>query len=978
MSGGGKKGGQEVTIGHRYFLGMHMSCSHGPIDMLHEIAVGEKLVWPLGDDQPPVMFSDDQSMIRAVVTAVLAAARPKAGTLIPPPPGAPSTPPSITAPSVLQSGQVSASGTIYVNAPEVFGGEAKEGGIQGFVDVLFGEPTLGQNPYLTGVLGSLVPAFRGIFSLVIRQCYVAAMNPYIKPWSVFATRIFRGHDGQAQWYFEKAAIPAQTLETITAVGLVEWESIGWKYKESGLLNNDAWGAKDFDDSDWDVGQGAFGSEFVGSPLGLDAYTAIAPAGNKRFWIRRQIEMASTFGRAKLHVRADDECAVFWNGVRLPGGTYGSETMVSPFVHEFDVPPVLLRSTNTLAIRCRDAIDDSEIFLDASVEYIGYTINANQPDMNPAHIIRECLVASEWGKGYDPDTINDDAFIAAADTLSDEGLGISIPWSDSGNIDDFISFILEHIDGELYSDITTGLWTLVLVRDDYVADDLPLFDPSNVRDVDDFARPSASELTNRIVVTYWDRTTRKQTPIQLDNQPLQESNDGVINLRTLDRSGFTDPNVAARVAQRELKTLSTPLASGTLTVNRDGLQLNKGSAFKLSWPELGIVEMIVRVAAIDYGSLADGGIRVSFIEDVFSTPITQLIASPISQWEDTRSAPVAMTVRYVGEMPYWTIIKELIGEDASAYADIDPTSNALVATGVRMSPDTLSAGAWLSQGSSPYAKAGNLQTCAAMTISDDCDEMLTILPYSAVSDPDRIVFSKYALWDDELVMVYDLNPEDETLTVARAVLDTVPTLHEAGSTILFLEGYQFLGHTEYEDTESVNVKLVPKTSLGELDLADAPVDTYVFAHRHIRPYPPGNVKVNTEYFPVVIGGTEGVDSLTWVHRNRLTQTVYLVGFTEASITPEVGTTYNVNIYGEAGLLLHTQTGITGTSATAYSNASELTDSGVTYRDLTPRPNCRMTVVLASERDGYASWQSHSITLDRADYGFSYGRYYGGYL
>ncbi len=48
------------------------------------------------------------------------------------------------------------------------------------------------------------------------------------------------------------------------------------------------------------------------------------------------------------------------------------------------------------------------------------------DMNPAHIIRECLT-EPWGLGYTDSDIDDDAFMSAADALYNEGMGISLLW-----------------------------------------------------------------------------------------------------------------------------------------------------------------------------------------------------------------------------------------------------------------------------------------------------------------------------------------------------------------------------------------------------------------------------------------------------------------------------------------------------------------------------------------------------------------------
>ncbi len=50
------------------------------------------------------------------------------------------------------------------------------------------------------------------------------------------------------------------------------------------------------------------------------------------------------------------------------------------------------------------------------------------------------------------------------------------------------------------------------------------------------------------------------------------------------------------------------------------------------------------------------------------------------------------------------------------------------------------------------------------------------------------------------------------------------------------------------------------------------------------------------------GEQIVVALTWAHRNRLTQADFPVGYTEASVTPEDGTTYNVRVFADDGTTL----------------------------------------------------------------------------
>jgi hypothetical protein len=70
--------------------------------------------------------------------------------------------------------------------------------VVGTIDVLPGGPSQGRNDYLMARLGSAIPAFRGVLSLVARKILFAANNPYIKPWAVRVRRFTAGwHD--APW-----------------------------------------------------------------------------------------------------------------------------------------------------------------------------------------------------------------------------------------------------------------------------------------------------------------------------------------------------------------------------------------------------------------------------------------------------------------------------------------------------------------------------------------------------------------------------------------------------------------------------------------------------------------------------------------------------------------------------------------------------------------------------------------------------------
>jgi len=150
MSGGGGKS-EDVTVGFRYYMGLHMAVCHGPVDEVSALIVGDRLAW---------------------------------------------------------SGSVTANATISVNAPNLFGGEEKEGGIQGSLDVAMGGPAQVVNSYLQARIGGVVPAFRGVLALIYRGGLVACNNPYIKKWAVKVKRITQGWGPDGVWYSAKAEVPS--------------------------------------------------------------------------------------------------------------------------------------------------------------------------------------------------------------------------------------------------------------------------------------------------------------------------------------------------------------------------------------------------------------------------------------------------------------------------------------------------------------------------------------------------------------------------------------------------------------------------------------------------------------------------------------------------------------------------------------------------------------------------------------------------
>lgn len=140
---GGRR--KKQTVGYRYRIGMHLVLCQGPVDAVQEIQVGDRTAWGDASRAP------------------------------------------------LASGH--GLGRLSIHKPRLFGGDEREGGVVGEVDVLSGDATQGRNDYLMSRLGAAIPAFRGVLSIVARKILFAANNPYLKPWAVRVRRFTAGwHD----------------------------------------------------------------------------------------------------------------------------------------------------------------------------------------------------------------------------------------------------------------------------------------------------------------------------------------------------------------------------------------------------------------------------------------------------------------------------------------------------------------------------------------------------------------------------------------------------------------------------------------------------------------------------------------------------------------------------------------------------------------------------------------------------------------
>jgi hypothetical protein len=282
---------------------------------------------------------------------------------------------------------------------------------------------------------------------------------------------------------------------------------------------------------------------------------------------------------------------------------------------------------------------------------GEVADANIKAMNPAHIIYECLTNREWGRGLPSSAIDLPSFTAAASRLVSEGFGLCLKWSRRDTIEAFVQNVLEHINATIYTDRQTALIKLSLVRADYVASELPLFDAENgLQAITEATVAAMHSSVNEVRVDYVDPITGQTRSVAVDNLANVQASAGAYHSMKKDYPGIPTEALARRVAQRELRVYGSTLRRFSIVLDRRAWNIAPGAAIRIQDVPRGIPDTVVRVGAIDYGSMTDGKIKMSVVQDVFALPTTSFTGTEPPQWAPINNNPCVGRHR-VFEVPY---------------------------------------------------------------------------------------------------------------------------------------------------------------------------------------------------------------------------------------------------------------------------------------------------------------------------------------
>lgn len=648
--GGGKGGGSQVT-GYRYSFGIHMGLGRGPVDEIVEVRVGDKTAWS----------------------------------------------------PVIGGSKITDTVDVPIDQYNLFGGEGKEGGVQGTLQIMMGKPDQVASSGLRAMLGQTLPGFRRTVTAFF-QGIVAMNNPYPKPWKFRMRRVLKGWDGAV---FE----PNTALIPVGKDGTVVIED---EFVSGGVLGfaiaRDATAVQFNNYVSYNTGNPnryLFGELGVPTTAGIVttniptgfADTGVRPSSTvpinvdriyqigfqNGFWIEDEcsfdIEFLNQSGNPVAALRGRYANTSFYTSVFIGPSLASLSLITNIFVG--DTRNVVFNNGYIEALSTTFACDAKSIRsarlsnFRAKYNYQGTVQGGNAyiifklkdtlipggvvpadingiNSMNPAHIIYECLTNREWGRGFPTSLIDLTSFASCAQTLFAERFGLCLKWSRSDSIDSFIQGVIDHIGASYYQSRTTGLMTLKLIRDDYSVEDLPIYDTdSGITRINESSISSPINGVNQIEVTYHDPISDEDMVVKIDNIAAIQASGGNINLLQKNYPGIPTAALAQRLAQRDLRAASSVLRRFSFSMDRRGRMLAPGSVIRIRDAARGIPETVVRIVTVEDGTNTSGEMTLTGVQDVFALPGSSYSVPVPNTWTPPDMTP-CLDVHRVIEMPYFLV------------------------------------------------------------------------------------------------------------------------------------------------------------------------------------------------------------------------------------------------------------------------------------------------------------------------------------
>ena len=497
------------------------------------------------------------------------------------------------------------------------------------------------------------------------------------------------------------------------------------------------------------------------------------------------------------------------------------------------------------------------------------------ECNPMNVLYEILTNDEWGFGFPSGDLDLTSFKSASDTLISESNGFSMVLDRVISSSDLIKEIQRQIDGVVFLDHRTGLWTVKLARADYVIGSVPQLTDSNVKSVDDFTRGSWEDTTNTINVKYTKRETDGSGNVQYKDSfaPAQDMGNALIsgggtvstmkaNVGEVSFPGVKTSALANNLAWRELRGQSYPLARCKLTVNREFWDLTIGDVVAWTNTALGFTQLPMRITGIDYGKLTDNKIVIQVVQDVFEFAAATYGDPSDSLWDPPASTLADFDDQVVMEAPY----KLVTGDPAFAgdpwvgkiFAAAGRTGSAVQFEITQRNAVGSPAGSFADAGTvisfmrigalNADLAAGTALPTSTITIKPDASNQAQLQEAFSASPSTTdlgVDLVNMILVNNEFMFVTSASNNGANVdlnTVYRGVLDTVQGNHSADDEVYLVFVGSGVSDASIANTNQCDVKLVAEDAQGRFT-GTTTTNNFTFNKRTERPYPPGYAVYN---------------------------------------------------------------------------------------------------------------------------------------
>lgn len=886
-------------------------------------------------------------------------------------------------------------GTASIHDMGAFGGDEREGGFSGDVDVQLGGNDQAINPYLQAVLGDLVSGLRGVVSAIYKRPYVSANTARLP---VLAHKMLNVSGIHRGWMPELCivtnTISVRSASIYVALDMSNSMTSGRISSQStavaafirslkGKINNvrvlihadveiDAIERLDCTDDDYEdiavwiealsAADQQAGGDWDNAVGGAGAFFARAEAVVREFPVPGIANAIQVFTGSSggLSQRTYDRIVIFTtDGAPSPTSSAAdaSATLslvgnVSIYVFNIDDSDTsfseILDNTPSDGVPVVSGGDASQLLAALSGAFTSWA------DVNPIHLIR-CLLTDPMRGGTVLDADIGDSYAIAAQTFFDRGFGLSPKFRGVDQVIADRQEIERHCDCVSYRSTATGKWEIKIIDEPFTVGDLTVLDSSIVMDWSDLSRPEQTEIPNQLTVTYTNRRNGDVASVTRTNVAGVRRQGRVIKAEAAKYPAITREDLATQICLRDVRSISKRLLGGVLplTYLPEGTEI--GTRFLLNEPALRINNVVVVVSEIRHGDSTDAGVWVTISEDKYAAP-TVIPETDLSVVETNGVLPVDN--RVVTETGYYQAVlfagqtavdDELVGE---------PDLGRLVATGAAPNGSHLDftigidAGAGIEDaGVADFEPYGVLITALTDRANDLTFRVSSNATLGDIGDGD------IARLGDEIIRIDSVAIVDDEIemTVGRGCLDTTPKNAGIGDVFVVIQNALPL-EADYIAPQSLDIRLISRTSQQQLSIAEAPEDTIVFDSRAIRPYAPGRFQANGSY----TDDTYYADIvLSWVHRDRTLQTTpNIEDHTFASIGPEAGTTYRmvVDALDDGRVLISNLLDSDLGLVTSYDwNDATVLPAGTDF----------LRFRVYAVRDGYDSWQPAEIILRTFD-------------